>query len=512
MDNDFAIRLRDVTLEIPARRRLPHRAGREANRTRPVSTQVGGRLSFGRGSSTTVTILEGLNLDISMGRRVGIIGPNGAGKSTLLRVMAGIYYPTRGVAESRGTVSTLFPELLGVRPDATGLENIMLTGVLLGMTRKEISGWIPEIIEFTELGDYIYMPLRTYSTGMRTRLVLSIATCIRPDILLVDEVIGVGDKSFRLKAKDRLNEMMTSANTLVVVSQSPEIIREFCAEAIWLERGGIKAQGEVEEVLREYVAEVAGLNQEIQSDSEALLVARDKLAGDATLNWSTDIPISSWDGVTVGGKPRRVTRLILSERQLSGTIPPELGVLSRLAQLDFHGNRLSGPIPPELGHLSNLEALQLHNNELSGPIPPELGRLSYLRKLNLHTNRLSGTIPTELGQLANLEALHLHNNRLSGTIPVELGSIGGLDSLWLSNNLLNGEIPAELGQLPSLAQLNIHSNRISGEIPSELGNLGASLKRLRLAGNRFTGCIPAGLGDVADSDLAQLGLPACSDE
>ena len=512
MDNDFAIRLRDVTLEIPARRRLPHGAGREADRARPVSTQVGGRLSFGRGSSTTVTILEGLNLDISRGRRVGVIGPNGAGKSTLLRVMAGIYYPTRGVAESRGTVSTLFPELLGVRPDATGLENIMLTGVLLGMTRKEINGRIPEIIEFTELGDYIYMPLRTYSTGMRTRLVLSIATCIRPDILLVDEVIGVGDKSFRLKAKDRFNEMMTSANTLVVVSQSPEIIREFCTEAIWLEHGQIKAQGEVEEVLHEYAAEVAGLNQEIQFDSEVLLSARDKLAGDAALNWSADIPIPSWDGVTVGGKPRRVTRLILRERQLSGTIPPELGVLSRLAQLDFHGNRLSGPIPPELGHLSNLEALQLHNNELSGPIPPELGRLSYLRKLNLHTNRLSGTIPTELGQLANLEALHLHNNRLSGAIPVELGSIGGLDSLWLSNNLLNGEIPAELGQLPSLAQLNIHSNRISGEIPSELGNLGASLKRLRLAGNRFTGCIPAGLGDVADSDLAQLGLPACSDE
>ena len=512
MDNDFAIRLRDVTLEIPARRRLPHQAGREANRTRPVSTQVGGRLSFGRGSSTTVTILEGLNLEISRGRRVGIIGPNGAGKSTLLRMMAGIYYPTRGVAESRGTVSTLFPELLGVRPDATGLENIMLTGVLLGMTRKEINGRIPEIIEFTELGDYIYMPLRTYSTGMRTRLVLSIATCIRPDILLVDEVIGVGDKSFRLKAKDRFNEMMTSANTLVVVSQSPEIIREFCTEAIWLEHGQIKAQGEVEEVLHEYAAEVAGLNQEIQSDSEVLLSARDKLAGDAALNWSADIPIPSWDGITVGGNPRRVTRLILSERQLSGTIPPELGVLSRLAQLDFHGNRLSGPIPPELAHLSNLEALQLHNNELSGPIPPELGRLSYLRKLNLHTNRLSGTIPTELGQLANLEALHLHNNRLSGAIPVELGSIGGLDSLWLSNNLLNGEIPAELGQLPSLAQLNIHSNRISGEIPSELGNLGASLKRLRLAGNRFTGCIPAGLGDVADSDLVQLGLPTCSSD
>ena len=119
----------------------------------------------------------------------------------------------------------MFPELLGVRPDATGIENIILTGILLGLTRKEIGRQIPEIIEFTELGDYIYMPLRTYSSGMRTRLVLSIATCLRPDILLVDEVIGAGDKGFRLKAKDRLNEMMTSANTLIVVSQSPEIVR-----------------------------------------------------------------------------------------------------------------------------------------------------------------------------------------------------------------------------------------------------------------------------------------------
>ena len=252
MDNDFAIKLQDVMLEIPAKRRLPHRARRETNGTPSSSTQIGGRLSYGRGSSATVTILDDVSINISRGQRVGLIGANGAGKSTLLRVMAGIYYPTRGVAETRGTISTLFPELLGVRPDATGLENIMLTGILLGLTRKEIGRRIPEIIEFTELGDYIYMPIRTYSSGMRTRLVLSIATCISPDILLVDEVIGTGDKNFRLKAKDRLNRMMTSANTLVVVSQSPEIIREFCTEAIWLDRGQVRAIGGADEVLGKY--------------------------------------------------------------------------------------------------------------------------------------------------------------------------------------------------------------------------------------------------------------------
>ena len=559
MDNDFAIKLRDVTLEIPAKRRLPHRARREANGARPVSTQIGGRLSYRRGSVATVTILEDVSINITRGQRVGLIGANGAGKSTLLRVMAGIYFPTRGVAETRGTISTLFPELLGVRPDATGLENIILTGILLGLTRKEISRRIPEIIEFTELGDYIYMPLRTYSSGMRTRLVLSIATCISPEILLVDEVIGVGDKSFRLKAKERLNRMMTSANTLVVVSQSPEIIREFCTEAIWLDRGQVRATGGVDEVLREYAAEIVPPGEVAKSDIQALLAARDKLAGDSTLNWSEAVPIVSWDGVTIGGTPRRVMGLSLRQRRLSGTvppelskltelssldlngnrltgeipadlgrlsklaalhlhdnrlqgrIPPELGQLTNLGQLFLYGNRLEGTIPSELGNLSNLEALLLYSNRLSGEIPAALGQLSDLRTLNLRNNRLSGPIPTELARLSKLEGLFLHNNLLNGRIPRELGKLSSLGSLWLSSNQLSGEIPIELGDLTGLTQLNLHSNRLSGEIPSELSKLAGGLEHLRLGNNQFTGCVPSELAAVAGSDLSQLGLPTCSD-
>ena len=559
MDNDFAIKLRDVTLEIPAKRRLPHRARREANGARPVSTQIGGRLSYRRGSVATVTILEDVSINITRGQRVGLIGANGAGKSTLLRVMAGIYFPTRGVAETRGTISTLFPELLGVRPDATGLENIILTGILLGLTRKEISRRIPEIIEFTELGDYIYMPLRTYSSGMRTRLVLSIATCISPEILLVDEVIGVGDKSFRLKAKERLNRMMTSANTLVVVSQSPEIIREFCTEAIWLDRGQVRATGGVDEVLREYAAEIVPPGEVAKSDIQALLAARDKLAGDSTLNWSEAVPIVSWDGVTIGGTPRRVTGLSLRQRRLSGTVPPELGKLAELSSLDLNGNRLTGEIPAELGRLSKLAALHLYDNRLQGRIPPELGQLTNLGQLFLYGNRLEGTIPSELGNLSNLEALLLYSNRLSGEIPAalgqlsdlrtlnlrnnrlsgpiptelarlskleglflhnnllncriprELGKLSSLGSLWLSSNQLSGEIPIELGDLTGLTQLNLHSNRLSGEIPSELSKLAGGLEHLRLGNNQFTGCVPSELEAVAGSDLGQLDLPTCSD-
>ena len=559
MDNDFAIKLRDVTLEIPAKRRLPHRARREANGARPVSTQIGGRLSYRRGSVATVTILEDVSINITRGQRVGLIGANGAGKSTLLRVMAGIYFPTRGVAETRGTISTLFPELLGVRPDATGLENIILTGILLGLTRKEISRRIPEIIEFTELGDYIYMPLRTYSSGMRTRLVLSIATCISPEILLVDEVIGVGDKSFRLKAKERLNQMMTSANTLVVVSQSPEIIREFCTEAIWLDRGQVRATGGVDEVLRKYAAEIVPPGEVARSDIQALLAARDKLAGDSTLNWSDAVPVVGWDGVTIGGSPMRVTRLSLRQRRLSGTIPPELSKLTELSSLDLNGNRLTGEIPADLGRLSKLAALHLHDNRLQGRIPPELGQLTNLGQLFLYGNRLEGTIPSELGNLSNLEALLLYSNRLSGEIPAalgqlselstlnlrnnrlsgpippelarlskleglflhnnllngriprELGKLSSLGSLWLSSNQLSGEIPIELGDLTGLTQLNLHSNRLSGEIPSELGKLAGGLQHLRLGNNQFTRCVPSELAAVAGSDLGQLDLPTCSD-
>lgn len=559
MNNDFAIKLRDVTLEIPAKRRLPHRARREANGARPISSQIGGRLSYGRGSAATVTILEGVSINISRGQRVGLIGANGAGKSSLLRVMAGIYFPTQGLTETYGKISTLFPELLGVRPDATGLENIILTGIMLGLTRKEISRRIPEIIEFTELGDYVYMPIRTYSSGMRTRLVLSIATCISPDILLVDEVIGTGDKSFRLKAKNRLNQMMTSANTLVVVSQSPEIIREFCTEAIWLDRGQVRATGAVDDVLRKYAAETTPPGEVAKRDIQALLAARDTLSGGSTLNWSEAVPIAHWDGVTIGGTPLRVTRLSLRQNGLCGTIPPELGELTELASLDLNGNRLTGEIPATLGRLSELAALHLHENRLEGRIPPELGQLanlrqlflfgnrleglipsdlgnlsnleslllysnrlngeipaelgqlSELRTLNLRNNRLSGPIPTDLARLSKLEGLFLHNNILNDKIPGELGKIRSLDSLWLSSNQLSGEIPAEIGYLTGLTQLNLHSNRLSGEIPAELSKLAGSLQHLRLAGNQFTGCIPSELAAVAGSDLSQLDLPTCSD-
>ncbi len=210
---------------------------------------------MGRRGTLTVTALDNVNLFIASGQRVGLIGHNGAGKSVLLKVMAGIFLPTSGVCEVRGKISTLFSNSLGINADATGLENITMYGLTLGLSRKEIEERIPEIIEFSELGEYIHMPIRTYSAGMRTRLSFSVSTCISPDVLLIDEVIGAGDSAFQAKARDRLNRAMNIANTLVVASHSSELIRLFCDSALWMHNGAVRAFGEVNEVLGKFQTE-----------------------------------------------------------------------------------------------------------------------------------------------------------------------------------------------------------------------------------------------------------------
>ena len=167
----------------------------------------------------------------------------------------------------------------------------------------------------------------------------------------------------------------------------------------------------------------AANNPGLVSDCEALLASRDTLAGSAMLNWSADVPIAEWDGVTVGGTPERVTRIDLRDKGLAGTIPAELGRLASLQGLDLTSNQLSGPIPTELGNLPNLQWLFLWGNRLSGPIPSELGSLAKLEYLWLNNNQLTGPLQSELGRLANLVKLHLSSNQLTREIPTELGSL-----------------------------------------------------------------------------------------
>jgi ABC-2 type transport system ATP-binding protein len=212
---------------------------------------VGGNIDSG----AKVPIIEALRdvtVHLEHGARVGLVGHNGAGKSTLLRLFAGIYEPTRGAADIRGRVAPVFDLGVGMDPEVSGLENIIVRGLFLGMTRKQMEQRVDDIADFTELGDFLRMPLRTYSTGMRVRLALGVVTSIDPEILLLDEGIGAVDAAFLEKSKKRLRELVDRAGLLVFASHSDEFLRELCDTAIWMEHGRVRQQGELEEVLRAY--------------------------------------------------------------------------------------------------------------------------------------------------------------------------------------------------------------------------------------------------------------------
>jgi ABC-2 type transport system ATP-binding protein len=213
---------------------------------------VGGNIDKSARRIPVIEALRDINLDLAHGARVGLVGHNGAGKSTLLRLLSGIYEPTRGSAEVRGRVAPVFDLGVGMDPEISGLENILVRGLFLGMTRKQMQDRVDDIAEFTELGDFLRMPLRTYSTGMRVRLALGVVTSIDPEILLLDEGIGAVDASFLAKSKKRLVDLVERAGMLVFASHSDELLRELCDTAIWMEQGRVRMQGDLEEVLRAY--------------------------------------------------------------------------------------------------------------------------------------------------------------------------------------------------------------------------------------------------------------------
>ena len=203
-------------------------------------------------SITLVTALRGVSLELRDGDRLGIIGRNGSGKTTLLRVLSGIYEPTSGSVVIDGNVASMTDLTMGMDTDATGEENVVIRGILLGLTRKEAMSLIEPVREFTELGERLLYPIRTYSTGMLLRLAFAISTSIRPDILVMDEMIGAGDAHFLEKARRRVRELVGVSNILAISSHNLSMIREFCNSAILLSDGQLLAQGGVEEVISRY--------------------------------------------------------------------------------------------------------------------------------------------------------------------------------------------------------------------------------------------------------------------
>ena len=216
-----------------------------------VLSMVGGAIDDAR-RVPVIEALTDVTLDLRHGARVGLVGHNGAGKSTLLRVLSGIYEPTRGRAEIRGRVAPVFDLGVGMDPEISGHDNVIIRGLFLGMTRRQMQERMEDIAEFTGLGDFLSLPLRTYSTGMRIRLALGVVTSIDPEILLLDEGIGAVDAVFLERAKERLADLVERSGMLVFASHSEDFLRQLCDTGVWLDHGRIRAQGDLDEVLRQY--------------------------------------------------------------------------------------------------------------------------------------------------------------------------------------------------------------------------------------------------------------------
>jgi len=210
-----------------------------------------------RTSPRTVRALRGISLAIDPGERLGLIGPNGAGKTTLLKVMAGIYPPHRGTVLIAGRVCPLFEFATGFEMEATGWDNIRTRALLLGMSVREIESAIEEVGRFSELGDFLDMPVRCYSSGMLLRLAFATSTAVDPDILLLDEVMAAGDASFIERARARLDQMMERARIVVFATHALDLLPKMCERSIWLDHGQIVLDGPTADVVSAYLDAVA---------------------------------------------------------------------------------------------------------------------------------------------------------------------------------------------------------------------------------------------------------------
>jgi ABC-type polysaccharide/polyol phosphate transport system ATPase subunit len=242
------IELDNVAVDFP----IYHASTRSLKNRLIERMNLGGRIGHDASDRVCVRALDGISLKLGQGDRVALLGANGAGKSTLLRVIAGIYEPLRGVVCSDGRMAPLFDLTLGFDPESTGYENILLRGLLLGMTRTQIRQRRDAIAAFTELGGFLAMPVRTYSTGMMLRLAFAVSIHVDAEILLMDEWLGAGDRSFVKKAENRLLELVGGAAILVLASHSEEIVQRICNKAVLLKQGVIVEVGELEKVLQTY--------------------------------------------------------------------------------------------------------------------------------------------------------------------------------------------------------------------------------------------------------------------
>jgi ABC-2 type transport system ATP-binding protein/lipopolysaccharide transport system ATP-binding protein len=244
------IDLRSVFVEFPI-----YDLSARSLKTQFLELATGGTIVKNANQHVMINALHNITLSIKHGERIGLIGHNGSGKSTLLRLLAKIYEPTRGDIKIDGHLSPMLDFFAGVEAEFTGYDNIYTRGTILGLTRKEIRQQIDEIAEFTGLEDYLFMPVRTYSSGMKIRLSFAISTCIKPDILLIDEVFGAGDADFMQKARQKMISLLDQSSIVILASHADELISEFCTKGLLLENGRVKYWGPVANALKMYHAE-----------------------------------------------------------------------------------------------------------------------------------------------------------------------------------------------------------------------------------------------------------------
>lgn len=238
------LRLDNVNVSFPV-----YHGGSRSLKKAILSRSSAGRIARDANDRIMIDALREVSLSLVSGDRLALIGPNGAGKTTLLRVMAGIYEPLSGSVQIRGRISPMFDIGLGIDGDLSGYDNIRIRGLLLGLSSQEIEKLLPDIAEFTELGDYLDMPVRTYSSGMMLRLTFAVATCFEPEILLMDEWILAGDAQFMSKARERIGSFVKKASVLVLASHNLNVCRQWCNKAAWMDQGKLRVFGDINEVI-----------------------------------------------------------------------------------------------------------------------------------------------------------------------------------------------------------------------------------------------------------------------
>lgn len=242
-----SIQLDRVTVDFPI-----YNAKKRSLKSELIRRTVGGHIEAIDDSHVSVMALRDVSLTLKDGDRLGIVGHNGAGKSTLLRVLSGVYEPPIGRVVINGSISSLTDMMMGMDAEATGYENILLRSVFLGLSVKQAQANIQDIEEFTELGNFLKLPMRTYSSGMILRLAFAISTAVTPEILIMDELVSAGDAAFIAKAEARLNGFIGKTRILVLASHDAGLIRRLCNKAILMEEGRLRMMGPVDDVVTAY--------------------------------------------------------------------------------------------------------------------------------------------------------------------------------------------------------------------------------------------------------------------